>query len=283
MLRRRTFGLYCLGAWLLHSVPVPAATPLSQEEQAVVNFGFATQLGSGIYAVSGRTLQVYHLPIGYTLPTAEESRFQVRLKLPVTIGIANFKPIDVIESGLPEDLDSLSVVPGAEIRIAITDRWQLEPFVEAGVARDRTYELDQRVYAGGLRSVYDLDAGAMHWQFIQELLHIVVEQDSDGVDSRDDCTRLQLGTTARRAFGGTYASRRPDYLLYGVADIYTDTPAGPTSGERDDGHGVQFEVGVTFGTVEPMRLGRIPLPRVGLGFRFGEDLSIFRLVFGAPF
>jgi hypothetical protein len=271
------------GLLLALSPTARAASPLTREEQAVINFGFATQLGSGIYSVSGRTLQVYRLPIGYTLPAADESRFRVRFTLPVTIGLADFKPIDVVENGLPQDLDSLSVVPGVEFTISVSDRWALEPFVEAGIARDRTYELDQHVYAGGLRSLYTLETGSTQWQFAQELLHVVVEQDSDAAGSRDDCTRLRIATTARRAFGGTFAGRHPDHLIYGVADIFTDTPAGPAEGEPDDGGGAQFEFGITFGTVEPLRVGRIPLPRVGLGYRFGEDLSVFRVVFGSPF
>ena len=50
--------------------------------------------------------------------------------------------------------------------------------------------------------------------------------------------------------------------------------------ERSDAH---FELGVTFGATEPLRLWRIPLPRIGLGYRFGDSLSVYRLVFGTPF
>jgi hypothetical protein len=27
----------------------------------------------------------------------------------------------------------------------------------------------------------------------------------------------------------------------------------------------------------------IPVPRIGIGYRFGEDLDVWRLVLGAPF
>ena len=270
----------CLLALLLACGTASAAEPLTREEQAVINFGFATQLGSGIYSVSGRTLQVYRLPFGYTLPADDDARVRVRLTLPLTIGIADFKPIDVLESGLPEGLDTLSFVPGFEVRVVMSERWQLEPFIEAGIARDRTSELDQRVYAGGLRSRYEFEQDATLWLLSQELLHVVVEQ--DGEHSRDDCTRLRFGMAARRSFSTVVGRRQPDYLLYAVADVYTDTPAGPAEGDATGG-GAQFELGVTFGTVEPIRVWRIPLPRVGLGYRFGDGLSAVRVVFGAAF
>jgi hypothetical protein len=68
-----------------------------------------------------------------------------------------------------------------------------------------------------------------------------------------------------------------------VVDVYTDTPGGPADGEGASGSDAQMEIGVTFGTIEPLRIWRIPLPRVGLGYRFGDELSVFRFVLGAPF
>ena len=257
------------------------AEPLTSAEQSVINFGFATQLGSGIYTVSGRTLQVYRLPFGYTLPAADESRLRVRLTLPVTIGLADFKPLDVIDNGLPENLDTLSFVPGLEFQIRVRDDWQLVPYVEAGVAQDRSSELEQRVYALGLRSRNELIRGATVWSFAEEIMHVVVDQETPG--GRDDCTRLRLGTTARTPLGSASRSRRADILAYGMIELYTDTPAGPAEGDEDEGGGLQIEVGVTFGTTDGLRIGRIPLPRVGIGYRAGAGLSVFRVVLGAPF
>ena len=272
------------GLLLTGGLPADAAKPMTRAAQAVINFGFATQLGSGIYSVSGRTLQVYGLPFGYTFPAADESRLRVRLTLPVTIGLLDFEPLDVVDNGLPENLDTLSFVPGLEFRIRVRDGWQLEPFVEAGIARDRTSELDQQVYAFGLRNSNFLAYGDTEWEFTEEIVRVIVDQDAAAAD---DCTRLRIGTTARRAFGRAFgdvtASRRVDALFYGMVDLYTDTPGGPAEGEGDDGGAAQVEIGVTFGTTAPLRIWRIPLPRVGLGYRFGEELSVFRLVLGAPF
>jgi hypothetical protein len=274
-------GLLLTALLLAHATVSRADQAMTRQEQAVINFGFATQLGSGIYTLSGRTLQVYKLPFSWTLPAEDEARVRTRLTLPVTIGLADFKPTDVIESGLPRNLDTLSFVPGVEVRVSVADNWRLEPFVEAGIARDKTNDLDERVYSGGLRSRYEYLDGTTHWEFYEELLYVLVEQRSN--DTTDDCTRFRLGATARRAFGGMAMNRHPDYLVYGMADVYTDTPNGPADGEVSNGGGAQFEFGVTFGTVESISIWHVPLPRLGLGYRFGEGLSVFRVVFGTPF
>jgi hypothetical protein len=258
-----------------------AVTPLTRSEQAVINFGFATQLGSGIYTVSGRTLQVYRLPFGYALPAADDARGRFRLTLPLTIGFLDFKPRDVVDNGLPRRVDSLSFVPGVAFDVAVRDDWTLEPFIEAGIARDRSSELDQRVYAVGLRSRYDVDRGPTDWQLYNELLHTVVEDRSQ--HDTDDFTRFRIGTTARRPFDSTTVGRRPDWLAYGLLEIFTDLPGGPAEGQRGDENLTQFEVGVTLGATEPLRLWGIQLPRVGFGYRFGDGLSVYRIVFGSPY
>ena len=166
--------------------------------------------------------------------------------------------------------------------IDLAPRWRLQPFVEAGIARDRASDLDQNIYAAGLRSLYDLRRGATDWQFYDELLYSSVEQRS--LDRSDDFTRLRLGLTARRPFEVSGEGRRADYLVYGYADLFPDTPDSPLNGEESGSRGAaQFELGVTFGTTEQITWWRIPLPRVGLGYRFGEGLSVYRLVFGSPF
>jgi hypothetical protein len=45
----------------------------------------------------------------------------------------------------------------------------------------------------------------------------------------------------------------------------------------------QWEVGVSIGTVNTAYLWKVPIPRIGVGYRFGSDLSIVRLVFGSAF
>src|SRR5512140_2778000 len=103
------------------AVEARSVQPLSQSEQAVINFGFATQLGSGVYSLSGRTLQVYKLPFAWDLPAEPDARFKLRLTLPLTIGFVGFKPIDIVDSGLPQHLDSISFVPGLEADVRVRD------------------------------------------------------------------------------------------------------------------------------------------------------------------
>jgi hypothetical protein len=270
-----------LSLLLACGLPAHGQSPLTRSEQAFVDFGFATQLGSGVYTMSGRTLQVYRLPFGYEFDHADDARIRARLTLPVTFGFLDFKPVDVIETGLPETIDAASFVPGLALAVSVLPGWTLEPFAEAGVGRDRSSDIDQRIYSAGLRSYYDFGNGATDWQHYDELVHVGVEQRT--LDRTNDFTRFRAALTARRPFDNDSPGRRADFLAYGFGDFFLD-PADGTLNDDPGGSGdPQFEFGVTFGATEPIRVGRIPLPRVGLGYRFGSGLSVWRLVFGGPF
>ena len=46
---------------------------------------------------------------------------------------------------------------------------------------------------------------------------------------------------------------------------------------------VQWEFGVTFGTMTPWKVLGLAIPRIGMSYRVGSGASTFRLVLGGPF
>jgi hypothetical protein len=251
---------------------------LSRDEQNVVNFAFATQLGSGVYSVSGRTLQIYRLPFSYALKSSDESSVGIKLTLPVTFGFYDFELQDVANGDIPTDVDAVSFVPGLKFVFEVQPRWSLEPYVEAGISKARVADADSTVYSAGLLGLFDFDGHGFDWQLRNDLVFAGV--DSHGPAGTDELARFQTLVTARRPF-----TRKAnfDYLVYAMNDYYIDQPGGPVDSAEAGGSPVQYEIGVTLGTSEPRRFWRIPLPRVGIGYRFGSNLDVFRIVIGTPF
>jgi hypothetical protein len=257
------------------------AQPLSEGEQSLINFGFATQLGSGVYSLSGRTLQVYNLPLSWDLPERDDARVQFRLMLPVTIGFLDFRAVDVLDNGLPQHLDTYGFVPGVEADVRINASWIVQPFAQAGFAHDATSAANERVHAAGLRSYVDFGRGVTRWQQYGEVVHVVVEQPSDG--GTDDFTRLRVGLTARRPFDDLGTGQREDILGYAFVEVFTDAPAGPATKDSDCGSPPQYEVGFTLGATQGLHLWKLPIPRLGFGYRFGDGLHVYRFVIGSPY
>ena len=100
----------------------------TEEKEDLANYAFAAHLGTGIYRASGRTVQIYSLPISYTLRPVEDNNWGVKLKFPVTVGFFDFKARDIIDSGPPDDVATISVLPGVEFQFPVRDNWFLMPF-----------------------------------------------------------------------------------------------------------------------------------------------------------
>jgi hypothetical protein len=255
-----------------------AQSLLSGDEQNVVNFAFATQLGSGIYSVSGRTLQIYRLPFSHTIRSTDEGEFGIELTLPVTFGFFDFELQDVEDGDLPTRVDSLSFVPGLRLAFELAPDWRLEPYAEAGIARAGDVNAHANVYAAGVTSLYEFDGQGFEWLLRNDL--VLAGVDLRGTDGSDRFARLQTVLTARRPFGRDSST---DYLLYALNEYSVDQPRGPVDSAILDGRSMQYEIGITLGWRETRRVWNIPLPRVGIGYRFGSNLDVFRIVFGAPF
>lgn len=283
MLHHPAQALVSLAAALAATPGLAAgATPLSSTEGNLVHFAFASQLGSGIYSIDGRTLQIYRLPFSWRVAEAREGRPGVRLRLPATLGLFDFETDDLIEEGLPDQFDSVSLGFGVEFEFPLGERWDLVPYVEAGRAWQVGDGDDFTTYSASLHARGEylvgsarlrLQAGAL-WAGIENL-----------VGRRGDFARIEAGAEWRWMLGFQIAGEAADAGAYLLAESYVDQPDEPVLMRSLPGEPSlqQFEVGITLGTEPPARIWRVPLPRVGVAWRFGGDLSVFRVVFGAAF
>lgn len=257
--------------------------PLSRNERRQFNYAFATRLGSGIYTISGRTLQVYRLPLSVTFRSEElGDRGGWRLTFPVTFGFYDFKAADILDEGLAHDVATLSLVPGAEFFVPITPKWLLTPYVEAGRVWDREGGEDASVYSAGVWSLLDLaEAGGFELRLGNGLNYTLVEPSSER--GTDALVALESAFEARHPMGRSGWVARSDYGLYLAQNIHVQEPEYPFAEPGASGVLVQYEVGVTWGPRDQLRVWKIPVPRIGVGYLFGQDLSVIRFVIGFPF
>lgn len=204
---------------------IAAADPLGAPEQAEANFVFAHRLGSGIYELSGRTLQIYRLPLQWRLREPTPARPGLTLTLPVTAGFFDFRVQDVIGSGLPTRLSTVSFVPGLRWDRPLGPRWRLEPFVEAGIARDNGSNLEATVATVGTEGLW---RGETRWG----MARYVAAASYAWADARglpfDDFALLSSSVQLERPGSRPlFRERRLLTLPYASLRWYADPPATP--------------------------------------------------------
>jgi hypothetical protein len=254
---------------------------LRSGEEQLVDYAFATQLGSGVYSISGRTLQIYRLPFHYVINEPEEGRPGVRLTLPLALGLVDFKPQDVLDTGLPDNLDTLSFVPGIELDFMLAPHWHLLPFAQAGRAWDLASDSDATVYSFGAHAAAAKAYPSFDLRFDVGADYGAVEPDQ-GLHS-DSYVLIEAGIEGRRPLELKAGGHSFDWGAYLMADFFADRPDSPLDEAANAANPFQFELGLTFGPRSRMTVWHIPVPRLGIGYRFSGDLGVWRLVFGQPF
>ncbi|MEJ0084288.1 MAG: hypothetical protein WDO72_01285 [Pseudomonadota bacterium] len=268
-------------AALLALCAAPAIAQNAAEEDAVgssVNYVFATDLGSGVYDMDGRTLQVYRLTYDHDLRVSRAGTPGLRFVLPVTTGFFDFNPVDVLSEGPPTRVDSISIVPGFELDYLLRDDWHLIPYARAGLSFASS-SLGGILYGAGLR--LERHGEWQGWnQFLRgELSYAGVEYRHDV--PADQFVRLRYGVDITRGLGVKLRGREPELGLYAIFDAVVDPPTAPVANARRQP--IQAEFGFTLSTRPALKIWRFDAPRIGFGYRLAGPLSSWRFVIGVPF
>lgn len=245
------------------------------------SYAFASELGSGVYEISGSTITVYTFEPGWQLRPAAPNggRPGIRLLLPLTVGFFNFQTSDLLHLELPTSIGALSLEPGVQLDYWINDAWDLYPYVKAGGSFASSSQINAVIYGTGIRSDYRYDALGGWGLWRAELTYAGVHYHGDLPN--ESFTRLRNGAELRHNAGLVIGSREMQLSPYGVVDIYFNAPEGPASGIS--ARTLQFEVGLMLNLTPNWEIHGVPLPRLGLGYREAGVLSGWRLVLGEPF
>lgn len=270
---------------LVLAVSFPARTqaaPLRAAEQDAANFAFATQLGSGLYEVSGRDVQIYRLPFAWRVSSGDEYP-EIRILFPITFGFFDFEPGDLLDEGLPSGFDTLSFTPGIEIGMNLGKGWTLWPAAQIGRVWEGEGAVDSVIGIVELRALKESRRANGLRQFQARLGYTRV--DFDEQPQSGDLLFLELAGEARRDIAWRPLEIDLDVGAYALLQWFADRPDAPVASTADgeDYATMQFEFGVTLGASGDREVWGMPLPRIGVGYRVGEGLSVWRIVVGAAF
>ncbi len=266
---------------IFFSARVLAQTTETRQDDAVgasLNYVFATELGSGVYDLDGRTLQIYRLTYEKELREVKQNATGVRFVLPITFGFLDFKPFDVLHKGIPTHVDSFSVVPGLELDYLLPGDWHFIPYARAGVSVASS-SVDGWLYGLGARVERRKEWHGWDSFTMTELSLAGVGYRQEVRD--DQFARLRQGFDLTRGIGWKIRGREVELALYGVFDVVLDPPTLPVAEARKQP--LQAEFGFTFSTRPVYHFWWFDAPRLGFGYRLAGELSAWHFLIGKPF
>jgi hypothetical protein len=275
-------GLIWLFLILLPAV-VMGAEPRSGSFEFDPNFSYAAYLGTGVYTTaSGDNLGVLNIPIAFPLLGEGNRGWGLDFNIPIALGFVNYDFEKDLPSGaLPEGFDAVTVLPGLEFHLPLTDSWSLHPFVDLGLARNLTSGTTNGIYGGGVISYYGFNLGRFPFLLGNRLFRAGYR--NLDIEASGAFSALETGLYVPVIATGKVFDRQTDFSLYYENYIYSENLLFSNTKGQFDSYHIQNEIGFTWGASLPSRSNLYQQPRIGLGVRLDGDTRIYRLVFGMPF
>ena len=243
------------------------------------DFVYANYLGSGLYSAAGRDVGVLAIPFSAPEPVYQRDNLRVMVNIPVTFGFFDFSSGSPLPPGIPERLDTLTVVPSVNFEYQMNDRWKLVPFVDLGFGKNFSDGSNVGIYATGVRSNLNFQLAGRTARLGNRLLYAAYSGGENVLSSFD------TGMEVTQPLESTLFGKKINASLYVVNFLYLQNLqfVSYASGIPSADVAMQNEIGFTFGIGGGIERSVLKIPRFGLGYRVGGGVSAIRIVFGAPF
>jgi len=210
-------------------------------------------------------------------PEIEGRTFGVRLRLTGVIGFAAFDSISEFDIN---SVDLGAILPGIELLFKTGERSILRPYLDVGWGSTSSTETTLVYGELGLRTEFVW--GWKRWELGLEprLKGGYSFTDIDNVDLSHITISAKLD--ARYPLGFKVGGQTPDVGAYFEPSWYPDDIDLTTPSGQQKSITSQYEVGATVGFrfLAPMLCGLFRMPRLGLGYRFGDGTGGWTIKIG---
>ena len=255
-----------------------------------VHWAYSSYFGTGWYQVSGdRDVYVLRGTPRWKIREADFAKdgtrtIGIELRFPITIGLDTFDIDDIPGTTDTDNLASLSVTPGVDITIPITERWALRPYVTLGWGTLLNSSESAFTYWAGVNSRYTFQNGKLNWALLNSVTYVGYTP-SDGPS--DDFWPLMGGLEFDYPFGRNEQDDEQLFLSWhGTYTTFENNldlvlEEGRTTPITD-----QWEFGVSFHKKNKrIKIWLFSFDRLGLAYRFSSsgDLKGISFVFRSVF
>ena len=306
----RWIGLALTAALVLGLAPAAHAQAEQPGRQidVAVNYVYAAQLGFGTYRVGGLNVNVYSLPLQYTLHDVLLD-WRLKVELPILYGDYSFRKSVVVEElddarvKVFADQRTLSAEPKLKLEIPVLEPWTVSLIGAWGFGSTFDSEVHYRLPDG--RKVRDRQAEQDVWYYtyqvgVSSLLQHRIDRLTLGLGNAfiyagtanlerapnaQAYGALETGVEARHPLGFDVGAYEPDASLFFIWYWFTPSLEFTRVEKRTLQVDNVYEVGLSVGAdaATPFDIPVLGNPRLGVSYRVGNDLDAIRLNFGFPF
>jgi hypothetical protein len=228
--------------------------------------------------VEGRAVQLYRLPIALTLRSPGGGGVGVRLTCPVSLTSVRFETLADVKPFVKK-LGIAAVVPGIELQIPVSDRFRLRPFAEAGIGKGTDGGRTEVLYGVGIRARIDQPYRRLQLTFGGSAMR---RKRGTGGGEYAGHSMFEAAIDSQVPLGFSVGTRQARGGVYVIARGFNGLEL-PRAGQDPIALRSQFEAGVSFSTSPDLKIWKVPLPWLAVGYQFGQIIPGVRVYFRFPF
>ena len=266
---------------LLAAADACAQQPPEEIPPGAIHFSYSAIFGTGVYRLDDRRVASFRIPLQYRVRDAAPGQFGIRVTAPLTIGAHNFDLDSIIGIVFDNQYATASLVPGVELDFILDNDWFVSASASLGAGRDFTTDETALIFGAGVTARYAFQAWGKDAHFGAEVLSAGHRPDDD--PTTRIITRLGTGLDIElplaRTWGGSPMFLNPHIVAYYYAqEVEFESPAAGFTDLR-----AEYQLGLALGRRKGFSLLGLSFDRVGLAYRFGDDLEAWKLFASFPF
>lgn len=211
-----------------------------------------------------------------------------KLRLPVSLGFFDFDFENIPDLELPDRVGTYTVTPGIQLDYQYTKNLIIESYLDLGYARNLTTNRDVLVHSGGISSLYSFNINNYDSIWANRIYY--AGYDGHNYDASDLYAAVQVGIdtglpSKYELFGYTYQPRIFATAFWYFTEVDFDLPISSASSTLEDSKVTlsnSFELGMTMKFDQKIGYSWVGIDRLGLSYRFSENINIVRLLFSFP-
>ncbi len=258
---------------LLSTAAAQEATQYS-EDDLEVSYIYAAVLGTGTYKIRGRRLTMFRLPFKIESKLTEDMPGKLRWLLPVVIGYDDIGAVDsdIISALLPNNLVTLTFLPGIEYVYEPMSGWQLKPFIQLGAGRD--FSSKETISMGhlGVRSL-NLFRPANDWEIRWgNTLRWATEYQLESEDHLQ-LSIFETGLDIRRNLPLRLFEKRTDIGIYYIYQRLIPKWVSVSTPDYEAEAKSLNEFGLSVGLKSPRSFLGLEMKRLRIGYKTGGSID----------
>jgi hypothetical protein len=264
----------------LISLSAPAS--YAGEEDGVANYAYAVFSGTGRYTILDRTIYMINMPFRYNFKKGSkigDREVKYKILLPLAIGVTDFENFDDLPDLDVDSLQTVSFVPGLEVSIGMTPRWQLKPFAQTGFGIDSKSDSKSFIWGVGVRTRFTFGAKS-NWIAGGEYLW--AGNNPNGNLASSDFQRWGFGIEYKYSTSWVLFDRSVSWHLRAIRWQITD-PLEFQKPLLSSKLKNSSEIGFSLGLSRPIRLIGFNLSQVGIGYATSDGYDAVKIFARFPF